>query len=94
MKDGESATIRFLPDKNPDNTFFWVERQMIKLPFKGIKGHDENKEIVLQVPCVEMWQGEKCPVMTEVTPWFDDKDLEDLAHKYWKKRTYMLRYCS
>ena len=38
IKEGESATIRFLPDGDPDNTFFWRERLMIKLPFAGIKG--------------------------------------------------------
>ena len=38
MKEGEQATLRFLPDGNADNTFFWVERLMIKLPFAGVKG--------------------------------------------------------
>ena len=26
MEEGQSATIRFLPDGNSKNTFFWVER--------------------------------------------------------------------
>ena len=38
MKEGESATLRFLPDGNTDNTFFWTERLMIKLPFPSVKG--------------------------------------------------------
>ena len=86
----DSATIRFLPDGNTDNTFFWVERQIIKIPFPGIKGHDENKEVVVQVPCVEMW-GDTCPVHTEIRPWFNDTSLEDLARKYWKKRSYFFQ---
>lgn len=86
----DSTTIRFLPDGNEENTFFWVERQVIKIPFPGIKGHDEGKEIVVQVPCVEMW-GDTCPVHTEIRPWFDDAELDTLARKYWKKRTYFFQ---
>jgi len=35
MAEGKEAVIRLLPDGNPNNTFFWVERAMIKLPFAG-----------------------------------------------------------
>jgi len=90
MDADDSATIRFLPDGNADNTFFWVERQVIKIPFPGIKGHDEDKEVMVQVPCVEMW-GDTCPVHTEIRPWFNDTSLEDLARKYWKKRSYFFQ---
>ena len=37
-----------------------------------------------------MW-GETCPVLTEVRPWFKDGSLEDLARKYWKKRSYIFQ---
>ena len=36
--EGSTATIRFLPDGNSSNTYFWVEKQIIKLPFNGVKG--------------------------------------------------------
>ena len=36
LKEGESSTVRFLPDGDSNNTFFWKERLMIKLPFAGI----------------------------------------------------------
>jgi hypothetical protein len=91
MNDGDQATIRFLPDKNEDNTFFWVERQLIKLKFPGVKGGNQSKEVLVQVPCMEMWQGESCPVLTEIRPWFNDKSMEDLARSYWKKRTYIFQ---
>jgi hypothetical protein len=36
MEEGANATIRFLPDGNPNNEWgFWVERQIIKLPFNA-----------------------------------------------------------
>ncbi len=53
IKEGESATIRFLPDGDTDNTFFWRERLMIKLPFAGIKGQTDSKPIIVQVPCID-----------------------------------------
>lgn len=90
IQDGNSAKIRFLPDANPDNPFFWKERQQIRIPFAGIKGEDENKKITIVVPCVEMW-GETCPIHTEIRPWFKDPALEDTARTYWKKRSFMFQ---
>jgi hypothetical protein len=90
MEEGQSATLRFLPDGNTKNTFFWQERAMIRLPFNGIKGEMESKQVQVQVPCMEMWQ-ETCPVLTEVRTWFKDKALEDMGRKYWKKRSYIFQ---
>lgn len=92
ISEGTSSTLRFLPDANPDNTFFWTERQMIKLPFPGIEGQDENKPVIVQVPCIEMWDGKMtCPILNEVRPWWKDKSLEETARKYWCKRTYFMQ---
>ena len=90
IEEGQSVKVRFLPDANQKNTFFWVERAMIKLPFAGIKGEHDSKPVVVQVPCVEMW-GEACPVLAEVRPWFKDKSLEEMGRKYWKKRSYIMQ---
>jgi len=90
MDEGTTATIRFLPDGNPNNTFFWVEKQIIKLPFNGVKGHPEMKQVIVQVPCVEMY-GDTCPVLAEVRPWYKDESLKEMANKYWKKRSYLFQ---
>lgn len=90
IPEGTTATIRFLPDGDSSNTFFWLERQMIRLTFPGVKGGDEGRAIGVQVPCVEMW-GDSCPILAEVRPWFKDKSLEDLGRKYWKKRSYLFQ---
>jgi hypothetical protein len=90
IAEGTNATVRFLPDGDPNNTFFWIERAMIKLPFAGIKGETNSKPTTVQVPCMEMW-GETCPVLTEVRPWFKDKSLEDMGRKYWKKKSYLFQ---
>ena len=87
MKEGEQATIRFLPDGNQDNTFFWKERLMIKLPFAGVKGDTASRPVQVQVPCMEMY-GESCGILAEVRGWFKDSSLEDMGRKYWKKRSY------
>jgi hypothetical protein len=90
MEEGQSATLRFLPDGNTKNTFFWQERAMIRLPFNGVKGEMESKQVMVQVPCVEMW-GDACPILAEVRTWFKDKSLEDMGRKYWKKRSYIFQ---
>jgi hypothetical protein len=89
IDEGSSTVLRFLPDSDPNNTFFWVERQMIRLTFPGIVGGDQ-KPTTVQVPCMEMF-GETCPVLTEVRPWFKDPSLEDMGRKYWKKRSYIFQ---
>ena len=92
MQEGKEAVVRFLPDGNTANTFFWVERAMIKLPFAGIKGESDNRNVIVQVPCVEMYNdGTACPILSEVRPWFKDKSLEDMGRKYWKKRSYIFQ---
>jgi hypothetical protein len=90
IPEGTSASLRFLPDADETNTFFWRERQMIRIPFSGVKGQDENKKVVVQVPCVEMW-GETCPVHATIRPWFKDPNMEALGRTYWKKRSYVFQ---
>ena len=90
LKEGEQATVRFLPDGDKENTFFWKERLMIKLPFAGIKGETDSRPVQVQVPCMEMY-GESCNILSEVRGWFKDPKLEDLGRKYWKKRSYIFQ---
>jgi hypothetical protein len=90
IKEGESATMRFLPDGNADNTFFWQERLVIKLPFAGVKGQTDSRPTQVQIPCMEMY-GETCNILNEVRGWFKDSSLEDMGRKYWKKRSYIFQ---
>jgi hypothetical protein len=90
IPEGTTSRIRFLPDADSKNDFFWVERNMIRLPFNGIKGDVNSKPQIVQVPCVEMW-GEACPILAEVRTWFKDASLEEMGRKYWKKRSYLFQ---
>jgi len=90
IAEGQTATVRFLPDGDPSNTFFWIERALIKLPFAGVIGDTSSKPVTVQVPCMEMW-GETCPILTEVRPWFKDKEMEVLGRQYWKKKSYLFQ---
>lgn len=90
LKEGQESIVRFLPDADPNNTFFWAERLLIKLPFNGVKGESESKPVAVQVPCVEMY-GQTCPVLSEVRAWFKDPSLEEMGRKYWKKKSYIFQ---
>lgn len=90
IPEGTTSRVRFLPDANQKNQFFWVERAMIRLPFAGIKGQADSKPVTVQVPCVEMWGG-ACPILSEVRAWFKDPALEDMGRKYWKKKSYLFQ---
>ena len=90
IPENSIARIRFLPDGDVKNDFFWVERAMIRLPFAGVKGQMNSKPVTVQVPCMEMWN-ETCSILTEVRTWFKDKSLEEMGRKYWKKRSYIFQ---
>lgn len=90
IPEGSTATIRFLPDGDPNNTFFWVERLIIKLPFEGVVGQPDTKNVMVHVPCVEMWD-KPCPILSEIRPWFKDPELEAVGRKYWKKRSFIFQ---
>jgi hypothetical protein len=90
LKEGGESVLRFLPDRNDKNSFFWVERAMIKLPFHGIKGETDTRQTIVQVPCMEMYN-ESCPILNEVRGWFKNPSLEDLGRKYWKKKSYVFQ---
>ena len=92
IDEGQSAKVRFLPDADPNNTFFWVERLQINLPFAGIKGQPNSKPCTVKVPCMEMWEPVgSCPILSEVRPWFKNPELEETARSYWKKRSYLMQ---
>lgn len=96
IPEGTNAKIRFYPDANPKNDFFWVERLMIKLPFAGIKGQSDSKPVIVQVPCMEMYKDangrpESCPILSEVRGWFKDSSLEEMGRRYWKKKSYLFQ---
>ena len=90
MDEGTTVSLRFAPDGDPNNEFFWKEKQIIKLPFNGVKGHPDMKKVDVQVPCMEMY-GDSCPILAEVRPWYKDETLKEMANKYWKKRSYLFQ---
>ena len=90
IPEGSSTRVRFLPNANPKNDFFWEERLMINLSFAGVKGQPDSKPVTVQVPCVEMY-GDACPVLAEVRTWFKDPSLEEMGRKYWKKKSYLFQ---
>lgn len=79
MNDGDSATVRFLPDANKDNPFgFMVEKLMHTLEING-----ENKS----VPCLKMYD-EDCPIC-KVSSEYYKKDDKVNGKKFWRKKQYI-----
>lgn len=89
--ENSTAVIRFIPDGDATNDFFWRENLTIKLPFAGIKGSKESNQTFVKVPCMNMWEKNGCPISAEIRPWWDDADLKKLASTYWRKKTYFLQ---
>ena len=79
MKEGEQATVRFLPDSNGDNPLgFLVERLAHQLQING-----ERKTI----PCLRMYD-EDCPICAVSAAYYKDND-KDNGKKYWRKKSHI-----
>ena len=89
--DGTTSTVRFLPDGNAANDFFWTERLLIKLPFAGIKGQRDTKRVEVQVPCTDMWEPRSCSVNAAISSWWNDESLVDMARIYYRKKSYLFQ---
>ncbi len=89
---GATATVRFLPDGDLSNTFFWRKREVIKLPFEGVDGgeYPTNKQVTVTVPCMHMWE-ERCPIIDATKSWWNDPAKKSLAQTYWKKKSYIFQ---
>ena len=89
--NGTTAPLRFLPDADETNDFFWREQLIINLAFPGVKGQSDAKPVTVKVPCMEMWKPNSCPITAEIKPWWKDPDLENLARKYWRKKNFLFQ---
>ena len=79
MKDGESATVRFLPDANAENPMgFMVEKLMHTLQING-----ENKSVA----CLKTYD-EDCPIC-KVSSEYYNKDDKTNGKKYWRKKQHI-----
>lgn len=93
IPDDKQATLRFLPDLDPDNLYFWAQRETIRLPFEGVVGGDypTNKKVEVTVPCVDMF-GMSCPIIAAIRPlWKGTEEEQNLARTYYKKKSYIFQ---
>ncbi len=79
LPENKSATLRFIPDANPDNELgFLIERRMHELLVDGEKS---------RVACLEMY-GDKCPICDLSRQYYKAKDSVN-GKKYWHKKDYI-----
>lgn len=89
---GSNALLRFLPDGNTENVFFWEKKETIKLPFEGSVGGEyaTDRPVTVKVPCIDMF-GMACPITAHIKPWWKDDDKKPLARIYYKKKSYLFQ---
>jgi len=83
MKPEESATVRLLPDADPNNPMeFMVEKLMHNLEING-----ERKTI----PCLTMY-GEECPICQVSSAFYKEEGKDSVnGKKYWRKKQHILQ---
>jgi hypothetical protein len=92
IPQNSSALVRFLPDADPDNVFFWVKKETIKLPFSGSVGGEyaTEEEVEVTVPCIDMFNM-SCPITAHIRPWWKDEEKKPLARVYYKKPAFIFQ---
>lgn len=92
IPENNSAVVRFLPDGDQSNDYFWVKREVIKLPFSGVVGGDypTENDVTVTVPCIDMF-GMKCPIIAATRHLWDKEETKDLARVYYKKRSFIFQ---
>lgn len=93
ISDGSTAILRFLPSfkETERNPYFWVDRQIIEIPFNGVKGKTTEK-LVAKVPCMNMYGKNLCPITNELKPfWKGDEESIAVARIYYPKFSYLLQ---
>ncbi len=90
--ENSTTAVRFLPDGDTTNDYFWAKREVIKLPFSGVVGGDypTEKDVTVTVPCIDMF-GMKCPIIAATKHLWDSEDTKDLARIYYKKRSFIFQ---
>lgn len=86
---GTTSIIRFLPDSDTDRIFFWRERRVIQIPFATVEGHPDLTNVLVEVPCIKMYNKKNtCPILQDTrTLWKTDQ--EDIARIYWPKKSFL-----
>lgn len=90
VKVGSSVGLRFLPDKNQNNPFMWMEKQTFRWSFADPKNPQAKVNVTL--PCREMYDGPKsCPIVNELRPMYNTGNERDAeaARPFWPKKVYI-----
>ncbi len=92
IPENSTATVRFLPDGDTTNDYFWAKREVIKLPFSGVVGgeYPTDRDVTVTVPCVDMF-GMKCPIIQATRHLWDNEETKPLARLYYKKRSFIFQ---
>jgi hypothetical protein len=84
-----TTVVRFLPDSDPSRVYFWRERQVIGIPFASVEGHPELSNVIVEVPCVKMYNKKNvCPILQDTRNMWNT-DEEHIARLYYPKKSYL-----
>lgn len=87
--NNSTTVVRFLPDSDPNRVYFWRERQVIGIPFATVEGHPELTNVVVEVPCVKMYNKKNvCPILQDTRNMWNTED-EHIARLYYPKKSYL-----
>jgi hypothetical protein len=80
MDEGKQSVVRFLPDKDPDNRNFLIEKKYHELPIDG-----QNRKF----NCLENYK-EKCPICAEAQKYYKaEGDTSKTGKQLYKKRKWI-----
>jgi hypothetical protein len=93
-----ATALRYLPDGDPNNAWFWKEKHTVRLPFSGIKGQS-SKPVTVTIPSMSQWDDLKSQdtIANEVRNMYTlakesgDESIKKTASTYYRRVNYLFQ---
>lgn len=78
--------VRFLPDEDDQNPYFWRMKSRITLAFQ--ETDDKNQKTQITIPCMETWGDDKCPLKSIASQQYQKNATTAKSLGIWPKKSY------
>ena len=84
---GESVSMRFIKNNDPDAAFGYTEKMMYDWTFADPE--NPGQQVRVKIPCRNMYEPKTDPVYKTISALFENPSTEDVARQFWVKRNYL-----
>ena len=86
IPEDSTAIVRFLPDADDSNPYFWRDRVTRKIPFNAVEGVDlgNRQQVFVTVPDLNQFEKNLDPIQQEIGSWWEEGRQDE--YRIYKKK--------